>query len=129
MVTDIDSSLEFYEKGLGFKVKIDWRPNGRIEWCWVERDGVAIMLQEYRKEFVPQEKLGTGFSVCIMCSDALALYQEFKKKGLSPQEPFVGNNLWVVNVTDPDGYKISFESATEVPEETIYSEWKSKHLN
>jgi lactoylglutathione lyase len=123
MVTDIDRSLEFYTKGLGFEVKNDWKPKGRIEWCWLEREGVAIMLQEYREGFKPNEKSGQGVSVCFMCNDALALYKEFLQTGLSPQEPFVGNNLWVVNLKDPDGYNICFESSTEVPEETMYSEW------
>jgi len=123
MVTNIESSLEFYVKGLGFEAKINWRPEGRIEWCWLERDGVALMLQEYRKEFLPKEKLGQGVSICFMCKDSLALYKEFLQTGLSPQEPFVGNNLWVVNLVDPDGYKISFESPTDVPEETMYSKW------
>ena len=85
------------------------------------------MLQEYRKEFLPKEKLGVGFSVCFMCNDALAMYSEFLQNGLFPQEPFVGNNLWVVQLTDPDGYNIAFESPTEVPDETKFSEWiKSK---
>ena len=122
MVTNIDRSLDFY-RGLGFEEKIDWKPQGRIEWCWMEREGVAIMLQEYREGFKPNEKLGQGVSVCFMCNDALALYKEFLQTGLSPQEPFVGNNLWVVNLKDPDCYSISFESPTDVPEETMYSEW------
>ena len=121
MVTSIDRSLDFY-RGLGFEVKIDWKPKGRIEWCWLEREAVAIMLQEYREGIKPIEKLGQGVSVCFMCNDALALYKEFLQTGLSPQEPFVGNNLWVVNLKDPDGYNISFESPTDVPEETLYSE-------
>jgi hypothetical protein len=35
----------------------------------------------------------------------------------------VGNNLWVVQLKDPDGYNIFFESPTDVPEETRYSDW------
>jgi hypothetical protein len=123
MVTSIDRSLDFYLKGLGFEIEMDWRPEGKIEWCWLEREAVVIMLQEYREGFKPKEKLGQGVSVCIMCIDALALYKEFLQKGLTPQEPFVGNNLWVVQLTDPDGYNIHFESPTDVPEETKYSEW------
>ena len=34
---------------------------------------------------------------------------------------FVGNNMWVAILTDPDGYKLDFESPTDVPEETVYS--------
>ena len=123
MVTNIDNSLEFYTKGLGFELKINWKPEGRIEWCWLERDGVALMMQEYRKDFVPKEKTGVGVSICFMCKDSLALYKEFLHNGLHPQEPFVGNKLWVVQLSDPDGYKIAFESPTDVPEETMYSEW------
>ena len=122
MVTSIDRSLDFY-RALGFQIKIDWKPNGRIEWCWLEREGVAIMLQEYREGKIPAEKLGTGVSICFMCNDALVLYKEFLQNSLSPQEPFVGNNLWVVELTDPDGYKIIFESPTDVAEGTIYTEW------
>ena len=31
-------------------------------------------------------------------------------------------NMWVTNVTDPDGYNLSFESVTDAPEETEYAE-------
>jgi lactoylglutathione lyase len=30
--------------------------------------------------------------------------------------------MWVTILTDPDGYKLDFESPTDVPEETVYSE-------
>ena len=123
MITNMERSLEFYTNGLGFELKIDWKPNGTIEWCWLEREGVAFMLQEYRVGFLPQEKLGQGVSICFICRDALALYNEFLQKGLSPQEPFVGNNSWVVQLRDPDGYAVLFESPTDVPEETMYSDW------
>jgi len=123
MVTNIERSLNFYVKGLGFQVKIDWKPKGKVEWCWLERDGVALMLQEYPQERMPAEKLGIGVSVCFLCDDALKLYTEFLEKELSLSDPFVGNNLWVVQLKDPDGYNIFFESPTDVPEDTLYSEW------
>ena len=126
MVTSIDRSLDFYLKGLGFEIKIEWKPEGKIEWCWLERDDVSIMLQEYRKEFLPKENLGQGVSICFMCQDAVALYNEFLQKGLSPQEPFVGNNLWVVQINDPDNYNLCFESSTDTPEGTMYSELLKK---
>jgi hypothetical protein len=43
-------------------------------------------------------------------------------RGLNPSRPFVGNNLWVTSFTDPDGYRLDFESPTDVPEETVYSD-------
>ena len=29
--------------------------------------------------------------------------------------------MWVTSVLDPDGYKLEFESYTDVPEETVFS--------
>jgi len=30
--------------------------------------------------------------------------------------------MWVTSLSDPDGYRIEFESSTDGPEETEYSE-------
>jgi hypothetical protein len=57
-----------------------------------------------------------------MCKDALALYREFKSRGLDAKRPFVGNGLWVTDIVDPDGYRLSFESPSDTPEETEYAE-------
>lgn len=127
MVTNMEQSIEFYVDKLSFALKLDWKPNGKLEWCWVERDGVAIMLQEYHKEHVPNEQLGLGVSVCFMCEEAMVLYREFLQKGLNPSEPFVGNRMWVTSLQDPDGYRLDFESSTDVPEETKYSDWTKQH--
>jgi lactoylglutathione lyase len=123
MVTDMNRSIAFYVNGLGFELKLDWRPGDSIEWCWLEREGVAIMLQEYREGFRPMEKPGVGVSICFICRDALKLYTEFQEKGLHPKEPFVGNKMWVTSLADPDDYTLDFESYTDVAEETKYSDW------
>jgi hypothetical protein len=34
----------------------------------------------------------------------------------------VGNGLWVVSFTDPDGYRIEFSSPTDAPEESELEE-------
>jgi lactoylglutathione lyase len=126
MVTDMTRSIAFYTGGLGFEIRFEWKPEGRIEWCWLAREGVALMLQEYRTDRVPKEKLGEGISICFVCEDALQLYKEFVEKGLAPNEPFVGNQMWVTGIKDPDGYRLDFESATDVKEETTYSEWVNR---
>jgi uncharacterized glyoxalase superfamily protein PhnB len=123
MVVNITNSLNFYVQWLGFELKNKWAPGGKIEWCWLELGNTSIMLQEYRNN-VPVDKRGEGVSVCFMCEDALAIYKQILSNGLSiSSEPFVGNNLWVVGLKDPDGYNIYFESPTDLPEETTYSEW------
>ena len=124
-VKDIEASLRFYVEGLAFKITRQWNPAGRIRWCWLERDGVAIMLQEYWKDGQPggwpAGVLGQGVSICFVCADAIAVYHDSQARGLNPSRPFVGNNLWVTTLTDPDGYRLDFESPTDVPEETVYS--------
>ena len=123
MVTNMEKSLQFYINGLGFELKMKWEPRGSIEWCWLQFDLASLMLQEYRDN-QPEEKLGVGMSVCFMCDDALEIYRQIISRGISVNaEPFVGNQLWVVGVNDPDGYAVFFESPTEVLEGTTYSEW------
>jgi uncharacterized glyoxalase superfamily protein PhnB len=129
-VTNMESSLLFYVDGLGFKMKNCWipdraedHPDGRIRWCWLQRGDAAIMLQEFRPQNRPTETLGTGASVSFMCEDALALYREFKSRGVQMRKrPYVGNRLWVVPVTDPDGYRMEFASPTDAPEESELEE-------
>ncbi len=127
-VTNMEASLRFYVEGLGFNMKNSWipernNPDGRIRWCWLQLGDASLMLQEFLPQHVPKETLGTGVSVCFMCEDALALYREFKARGIQTrQRPFVGNRLWVVPLTDPDGYRIEFESPTDAPEESELEE-------
>jgi hypothetical protein len=122
MVANMDESLKFYVDGLGFKMKNQWEPRGKIEWCWLQLDEASLMLQEYRQN-VSTEKRGVGTSIYFICEDSLKIYLDIIVRGLSPSEPFVGNNCWVVGLKDPDGYAIFFESPTDVPEETMYSDW------
>jgi lactoylglutathione lyase len=122
MVSDMEASLRFYINGLAFRRTKKWVVDGKIRWCWLEIGNAALMLQEYRPEKIPSNKRGEGVSICFQCRDALAIYHEALSRGLAPQRPFVGNNMWVTILTDPDGYKLDFESPTAVPEETVYTD-------
>ena len=119
-ITSMEQSLRFYVDGLGFTMKNKWIDEGKLRWCWLELGGAALMLQEFRPEWVPAGKLGSGMSICFMCKDALELYHEFLSRNLQPKRPFVGNRLWVTQITDPDGYELFFESPTDAPEESVY---------
>jgi len=125
-ITDIEASLRFYVDGLGFAITYRWAPDGRIRWCWLERDGVVLMLQEFWKDGrpggAPPGTLGNGMSVCFMCEDAIAVYHEALARGLSPARPYVGNRLWVTSLVDPDGYRVDFESPTDAEEDTVYAD-------
>jgi len=127
-VSNMETSLRFYVDGLGFEMTKKWTPDGdgKVRWCWLQHGNAAIMLQEYRKEgpnsWTAESKVGVGVSICLLCKDALALYKDFRSRGIEAQRPFVGNAMWVTSVQDPDGYKLEFESYTDVPEETVFSE-------
>ncbi|MGC2828932.1 MAG: VOC family protein [Candidatus Acidiferrum sp.] len=125
-VANMEESLRFYIEGLGFEMTKKWIDEGKLRWCWLEIGDAALMLQEYRKEghdsWKPSSKVGEGVSVCFQCEDALAIYHEAAARGITARKtPFVGNGMWVVPFSDPDGYRIDFESPTDVPEETEYS--------
>ncbi|HXC95441.1 MAG TPA: VOC family protein [Edaphobacter sp.] len=123
MVSNMKASLRFYIEGLGFTRTNQWIVAGKIRWCWLRLGGAAIMLQEYNPESpLRHEKLGSGVSVCFQCRDAIAIYHEARARALEPRRPFVGNNMWVTILTDPDGYKLDFESPTTLPDETLYEE-------
>ncbi len=120
-VKNMEASLQFYREGLGFEMKDHWIDEGKLRWCLLQLGGAHIMLQEYKSAFIPAEKLGEGVSICFICEYAVTIYREAKARGLEPSKPFVGNGMWVTSLADPDGYRIDFESVTDTPEGTEYS--------
>jgi lactoylglutathione lyase len=125
-VSDIQASVPYYVDGLGFVMTNQWIEEGVLRWCWLERGGAALMLQEFRKEghdsWRPAAKVGEGVVICFICNDALAIYREVTARGIEASTPFVSNGMWNTHLYDPDGYRIEFESDTDVPEGTVLSE-------
>ena len=125
-VSEMEASTRFYIDGLGFKMTKKWIDEGKLRWCWLELEGAALMLQERRVEvndsWTPEGKVGEGVSLFFICEDALTIYRTVTGRGIQVSKPFVGNGMWVISLSDPDGYKIEFESVTDVPEETEYTE-------
>ncbi len=119
-VTSMERSLRFYIDGLGFTMKHKWVPDGEIRWCWLTLGGASMMLQELTKG--SDAKLGEGVSIVFSCEDALTIYREVTSRGIEASEPQVLNHLWATTLSDPDGYRIEFESPTDVPEDTKLSE-------
>jgi lactoylglutathione lyase len=125
-VSNIESSVRYYVDGLGFEMTRQWIDEGKLRWCWLQRGGAALMLQEFRTaghdSWTPTGKVGEGVSIYFICDDALAIYREISARGIHASKPFVGNGMWVTSLSDPDGYRLTFESVTDAPEETEYSE-------
>lgn len=120
-VKNMEISLDFYVNQLSFNLSQKWEPAGKIQWCLLNLGHSSIMLQEIRGERIV-ENPGNGVSIYFICEDALAIYRQICSRGVSVSRPFVGNGMWVVELTDPDGYMIFFESSTNVPEETQYTD-------
>jgi len=125
-ISNMEQSVRYYVDGLGFEMTKKWVDEGKLRWCWLQLGDAALMLQEFRKEghnsWVPQGKVGEGVSIYFICEDALAIYREVTSRGIKASRPFVGNGMWVTSLSDPDGYRIEFESHTNVPEETVLSD-------
>ena len=124
-VSNLERSLAFYMAGLGFEMSNKWIDEGKLRWCWLQLGGAALMLQEFRKQghdlWEPTGKVGEGVTICFTCEDALKFYREVVSRGIQARRPFVGNAMWVTNLSDPDGYELSFESPTDAAEETEFS--------
>src|SRR5260370_26224316 len=116
-VRDIDQSMRFYVDGLGCRMTNQGVDAGKLRWCWLELGGAALMLQEFWKEGpdrnIPEGSVGVGSAICFICSDAVMLYREFVRREIPAKRPFVGNRMWVTEVTDPDGYQLVFETPTD----------------
>ena len=125
-VKEMQKSLAFYLDGLGFEMEGKWVDEGVIRWCSLQIGNAELMLQEFRTEGHDSrqfsENKGEGVSLFFFCDDAVAYYRDVRSRGIDAAEPQVGNGMWVTSVSDPDGYNLSFESQTDVPEETKLSD-------
>jgi len=140
-VKDMQKSLDFYTKTLGFQTtdKLT-RRDGRIAHASVGFDSPLIMLSpvEYvrtsqTKEDLAKNKLGVGvqFYIGMTASKKLdEFFTEVKAKGVTViNEP--KNESWgdrVFTVKDPDGYALTFsEHANDVTPEARTTAFESTH--
>ena len=125
-VKDMVKSLAFYVDGLGFEVETKWEDEGVLRWCRLQIGGAGLMLQQFKTEGHDlrqfSDNKGEGVSLCFFCENAVELYRGLKSRGIEASEPVVGNGLWITSVIDPDGYRMDFESPTDVKEDTRLSE-------
>lgn len=125
-VADMRASLAFYVDGLGFAVENKWIDDGVLRWCQLRLGSASVMLQQFRTEGHDARRFsarkGEGVMLCFFCADAAAIYRAVRRRGIAASEPQVGNGMWVTEMKDPDGYRVLFESPTDVSEETRLSE-------
>lgn len=140
-VKDMQKSLDFYTKPLGFQTtdKLT-RQDGRIAHASVGFDSALIMLSpvEYvrtpqSKEDLAKNKLGVGVEFYFGMNGSKKLdefFTEVKAKGVTvinePKTEFWGDRIFTVK--DPDGYALTFsEHVNDVTPETRVTAFESAH--
>ena len=111
VVADIARSLAFYVEKLGFKMTMNWEPDGKLQWCRLERDAAALMLQQACDEDGSPEGRGRGVYFYFNCNDADAEHARLAGLGLKldpPKVAFYGMNQ--LYFSDPDGYELCFQN-------------------
>lgn len=116
-VEDVDRSLAFYRDQLGFDVTQTWEPADRIEWCRIERNGVAVMLQRACEGDGPAEGHGRGVAFYFHCEDATAEYERLTAAGIEVEPPTVAfYGMKQLFVSDADGYELCFQNEVQSTE-------------
>ncbi|MEM7033071.1 MAG: VOC family protein [Chloroflexota bacterium] len=125
-VKNMEKSIAFYIDGLGFAFKHKWVDDGVLRWCQIELGKANLMLQQFKTEGHDSRQFsdnkGEGMTLCFFCDDAVEFYKGVRDRGVQATEPQVGNAAWVTELVDPDGYKLQFQSSTDVAEETRLSD-------
>jgi uncharacterized glyoxalase superfamily protein PhnB len=142
-VKDMDKSLEFYTKILGFIIldKLT-RTDGKIAHASVGIDSPALSLSpidsvctlQVKKELA-ENKLGVGVRFHFGITGARTLdeyFIELKEKGIrvlsEPRTEFWGGRIFTVE--DPDGYTLSFsEQVQDVSPEARVHAYERTHRN
>lgn len=140
-VKDMQKSLDFYTKTLGFKTtdKLT-RKNGSIAHASVGFDSPLLMLSPTEnvrtpetKEELANNKVGVGVDFYIGMNGSKKLdtfFTEIKAKGITvitePKLEFWGDKIFTV--TDPDGYALTFsEHMKDVTPEAQVTAYENEH--
>ena len=129
-VNDVQKSLDFYTKTLGFQTSDKMtREDGRIAHASVGFDSPLLMLlpvdyvhTQETKEDLTKNMHGVGVELHIGMNGSKnldAFFAEVKAKGVTvinePKTEFWGERLFTVR--DPDGYTLTF-SEHDIPQQT-----------
>ncbi len=110
-VEDIARSVDFYCAKLAFAMTMNWESDGKLQWCRLERDGAALMLQRACDEDGSPDGRGRGVEFYFNCEDANAEHARLAGCGLKldpPKVAFYGMNQ--LYLKDPDGYELCFQN-------------------
>jgi catechol 2,3-dioxygenase-like lactoylglutathione lyase family enzyme len=118
-VKDVDASLRFYERRLGFTCPWRYDEEGRAQVAQVDRQGCSLILASN----LAQEKIGKAVMFISLNVDPAtpenavatldALRAEFEGKGVPVKESSWGYRLLVID--DLDGNQLLFNYPAEPP--------------
>ncbi len=105
-VSDITSSINFYQEKLGFKVTFTW--NNPVDYAVLKRgENVSIHFTKRHHQTIPTP---TNTSLYIFVKDADAVFAEYKSKGVAFQTPISNRDYGMrdFDIKDPDGHILTF---------------------
>ncbi|WP_114492486.1 VOC family protein [Candidatus Ulvibacter alkanivorans] len=105
LVSNMNTSLEFYTKQLEFKCTFSWMDP--ITYAVLKRDGVSIHLSLSETTI---KKLQVHPAISIFVHDVDAVYNAFRTKNVEIYTP-IGDRAYKMrdfDVLDPDGYMLTF---------------------
>lgn len=110
---NVNASVDFYTKNLGFTLIASVPETGEFGWAMVQRDNVSIMFQSLKSinEDVPELNIKKGGSgtFFIKMKGVDEMYKSVKGKVEIPMDmrtTFYGTKEFIVQ--DPDGYYMMF---------------------
>tara|TARA_B100000609_G_C17002300_1_gene324283 strand:+ start:83 stop:475 length:393 start_codon:yes stop_codon:yes gene_type:complete len=109
-VSDLQLSLKFYVDQLGFTLTRQADNQGQVFWCWLEKDQIAIMLQQADPSEDDISHAGQGVTLYWLCDDVDAVHAQLKANGMQMDDPTVAYyGMKQLYLKDPDGYDLCFE--------------------
>lgn len=116
-VTDLERTIGFYCDALGFRC-VQRIGDPKPAWCFLERDGVALMFNQPPAEEMAEE-VGRPKDLQIFylyTDDVVAQHTELRAKGLAVTDLRVTvYNMKEFELRDPDGYWLWFGQHTNEP--------------
>jgi predicted enzyme related to lactoylglutathione lyase len=100
LVSDLEASYRFYKENIGLSESTEKRPNAYA--FTTKPCGLAIRLSAKKPR---TEHAGQGIIISLRSSDATALYEELKRRGVPIVEELRQSPFGMTfSFEDPDGY-------------------------
>lgn len=117
-VADVQKSIDFYCKVLGFRETGRFEPGGQLAWASLSRGPVEIMLNRMQQAGpLPAGCPPRGaVQFYLYCDDVAALREAVEQAGRNPTPHFVTfYRMEEFEFDDPDGYHFICGQGTDEP--------------